>query len=310
MYAGGYTGTILRIDLTSQTATREPLPLQIAQDYLGGAGFGIKYLYDEVPQGTDPLGPGNKLIFAPGPFTGTTIPCASRMAVVTRSPLTGAVGMATTGGFFPAEMKMAGYDVLIVEGKAEKPTILIIRGEDVTFRDGDWLWGTVTVDCQQLLKDDLHDQNVRIACIGPAGENQSLMASIINERRAFGRKGVGAVMGSKNLKAIAMRGTEAPHIADEAAFKVARAQHAPEHEGEPGAVLRVRQVGNAHGRRPHHESGHLPGQELVGYRASSCRSSNSAWRRKSRATCAATPASTVRSPAARSRSPARARTRA
>jgi aldehyde:ferredoxin oxidoreductase len=222
MYAGGYTGTILRIDLTSQTATREPLPLEVAQNYLGGAGFGIKYLYDEVPGGTDPLGPGNKLIFAPGPFTGTTIPCASRMVVVTRSPLTGAVGMATTGGHFPAEMKMAGYDMLIVEGKAAQPTVLIIRGEDVVFRDGGWLWGTDTGDCQQLLKDDLHDQSVRIACIGPAGENQSLLASIINERRAFGRKGVGAVMGSKNLKAIAMRGTEAPHIVDDEAFKVAR----------------------------------------------------------------------------------------
>ena len=222
MYAGGYTGTILRIDLTTRSATREPLPLDLARDYLGGAGFGIKYLYDEVPRGTDPLGPGNKLIFAAGPFTGTTVPCASRMAVVGRSPLTGAVGMATTGGHFPAEVKMAGYDALIVEGAAAEPTVVIIRGDDVTFRDGAWLWGTETSDCQQLLKDDLHDQAVRIACIGPAGENQSRLAAIINERRAVGRKGLGAVMGSKNLKAIAVRGFEAPRVADVAAFKVAR----------------------------------------------------------------------------------------
>jgi aldehyde:ferredoxin oxidoreductase len=187
MYQGGYTGKILRINLTEQTATEEDLPLEVAKDFIGGAGFGIKYLFDEVPAGADALGPDNKLIFASGPFSGTTIPCASRMAVTGKSPLTGAVGMALSGGHFPVELKFAGYDALIVEGKAEKPTYVWIKDGEVKFRGAKKLWGMKTTDTQQIIKNDLKDQNVRIACIGPAGENQIKIASIINEWRAVGR---------------------------------------------------------------------------------------------------------------------------
>ena len=108
MYSGGYAGKILRINLTNKTSKEERLPLEVAKDFIGGAGLGIKYLFDEVKPGTDALGPDNKLIFAPGPFTGTSIPCASRMSVIGKSPLTGAIGMALTGGYFPAELKFAG----------------------------------------------------------------------------------------------------------------------------------------------------------------------------------------------------------
>jgi aldehyde:ferredoxin oxidoreductase len=219
---GGYTGKVLRLDLTRKQATTEVLSLEMAKNYIGGAGFGIKYLYDEVPPGSDPLGPDNKLIFAVGPFTGSTIPCASRMSVVAKSPLTGAVGMASTGGFFPAELKFAGYDVLIVEGEAEKPTYIVINGDQVQFRDASGIWGTTTSDCQVMLKDDLKDQGYRIACIGPAGERLSRMACIVNERRAAGRKGLGAVMGRKNLKAIAVRGHEPVGVADPEAYTAAR----------------------------------------------------------------------------------------
>jgi aldehyde:ferredoxin oxidoreductase len=222
MYSGGYTGTILRIDLSEKTATREPLPLEVARDYLGGAGIGIKYLYDEVPATTEALAPENKLIFAGGPFTGTSIPCASRMAVTAKSPLTGAVGMALSGGHFPAELKLAGYDALIIEGRAENPVWLAIKDGEVRFRSAEKLWGTQSSDCQAFIKDALHDQNARVACIGPAGENLSRIACIMNERRAAGRKGLGAVMGSKNLKAIAVRGTGQVAIADEGAYKAAR----------------------------------------------------------------------------------------
>jgi aldehyde:ferredoxin oxidoreductase len=222
MYRGGYTGTILRVDLSTKTARKEPLPAEVARDYLGGAGLGIKYLFEEVPAGSEALGPDNKLIFAPGPFTGTSIPCASRMAVTAKSPLTGAVGMALSGGHFPAELKFAGYDALIVEGQAEEPVWLSIKDGDVQFRDAKKLWGTQTSDCQAVIKDLLHDQGVRIACVGPAGENQALISCIINERRAVGRKGLGAVMGAKNLKAIAVRGTGQVAIADETAYKAAR----------------------------------------------------------------------------------------
>ena len=223
MYSGGYTGKILRINLTDKTSKKEKLPLEIARDFIGGAGFGIKYLFDEVKANTDPLGPENKLIFAPGPFTGTTIPCASRMAVVAKSPLTNAVGMALSGGYFPAELKFAGYDALIIEGKAETPTYLWIKDGTVRFQDASKIWGTLTTDCQLLVKDDLRDQNIRVSCIGPAGERLSRIACIINERRSVGRKGLGAVMGSKNLKAIAVRGSGSVGIASESKYKTARA---------------------------------------------------------------------------------------
>jgi aldehyde:ferredoxin oxidoreductase len=222
MYKGGYTGKVLRINLTNQTAKEEKLPLKIAEDFIGGAGFGVKYLYDEVPADTDPLGPDNKLIFASGPFSGTTVPCASRMAVTGKSPLTGAVGMALTGGQFPVELKFAGYDTLIIEGQAEKPTYVYIKDGNVKFRSAKRVWGMKTLDTQQIIKNELNDQNVRIACIGPAGENLSKIACIINEMRAIGRKGLGAVMGSKNLKAIAVRGRGKVAVADKEKLKVAK----------------------------------------------------------------------------------------
>lgn len=223
MYSGGYTGKILRINLSDKTSQEEALPEDIARNFIGGAGFGIKHLFDEVKPGTDPLGPDNKLIFAPGPFTGAVVPCASRMAVTGKSPLTGAVGMALSGGEFPSEMKFAGWDAIIIEGKANKPTYISILGTDVRFHNASCVWGTLTFDCQQLIKNELHDQNVRVCCIGPAGEHLSKIACMINERRAVGRKGLGAVMGSKNLKAIAIRGKNPIAIASPKKYKTAHA---------------------------------------------------------------------------------------
>lgn len=222
MYEGGYTGKILRVNLTDQTSVEEALSSQMAKDFIGGAGFGIKYLFDEVPANADPLGPDNKLIFASGPFSGTNVPCSSRMSVTAKSPLTGAVGMALSGGHFPVELKFAGYDALIVEGQSEKPVYISIKNGTVRFKSAQKLWGMKTTDTQQIIKNDLKDQNYRVACIGPAGENQILIASIINEWRAVGRKGLGAVMGSKNLKAIAIRGENTIKVADSEKLKAAR----------------------------------------------------------------------------------------
>lgn len=222
MYSGGYAGKLLRINLTDKTYREEPVSEALARDYMGGAGFGIKYLFDEVKPDTDPLGPDNKLIFAVGPFTGAGVPCSSRMSVTGKSPLTGAVGMALSGGQFPAEMKYAGWDGIIVEGKADQPVYVAITGTNVRFRDASHVVGTRTFDCQQIIKDELHDQNVRVCCIGPAGEHLSKIACIVNERRAVGRKGLGAVMGSKNLKAIAIRGTDTIAIASKEKYKAAR----------------------------------------------------------------------------------------
>ncbi|HUT68754.1 MAG TPA: aldehyde ferredoxin oxidoreductase family protein [Dehalococcoidales bacterium] len=222
MYKGGYAGKILRIDLSKQSAKEETLPEQLAKNYLGGAGFGIKYLYDEVKPDTPALDKANKLIFAVGPLTATGASCSSRMAVVARSPLTGAVGMALAGGQFPAEMKRAGYDMIIIEGKAEKPAYVAINDGEVKFRSAEKLSGMMTTDTQLFIKEELGDHNYRIACIGPAGEKVVPMACIVNERRAAGRKGLGAVMGSKNLKAIAVRGHKRPDIADAESFRKAR----------------------------------------------------------------------------------------
>lgn len=224
MYTGGYMGKVLRIDLAQKTTKEEKLSVETARDFIGGAGFGVKYLFDELKAGVDPLGPENKLILSPGPFTGTTLPCASRMAVTGKSPLTGAVGMALTGGQFPAELKFAGWDVVIIEGKAAKPTYLSIKDDTVRFHDARSVWGTMTSDCQQIIKDDLRDQNTRVLCVGPAGEHLCKIACIINERRAPGRKGLGAVMGSKNLKAIAVRGNRSVPIASQEKYKAGRAE--------------------------------------------------------------------------------------
>jgi aldehyde:ferredoxin oxidoreductase len=222
MYKGGYTGKILRIDLSNQSVKEEEVSEELARNYLGGAGFAIKYLYDELKPGTPALGKDNKLIFAVGPLTATGASCSSRMAVVAKSPLTNAVGMALAGGHFPAEMKRSGYDMMIIQGKAEKPTYITIKNDEVRFRSAEKLWGMMTADTQLFIKEELGDHNYRVACIGPAGERLVPMACIVNERRTAGRKGLGAVMGSKNLKAIAVYGHKRPAIVDATGFKKAR----------------------------------------------------------------------------------------
>jgi aldehyde:ferredoxin oxidoreductase len=222
MYSGGYAGKILRVNLTDQTATLEPVSLNLAKQYLGGAGFAFKYLYDELKPRTPALSEANKLIFAVGPLNATGAPCSNRMAVASKSPLTNTIAAAFSGGHFPNELKRAGYDMIIVEGKAARPVYIAIKDGKVRFRNADKFWGMQTTDSQLFIKDDLQDQNYRIACIGPAGERLVPIACIVNERRAAGRKGMGAVMGSKNLKAIAVLGTAKPAISDPARFQERR----------------------------------------------------------------------------------------
>lgn len=215
---GGYTGKILKVDLTRKEWKVVELDPKVAVAFIGGAGLGIKLLYDALKPGIDPLGPENVLIFATGPLTGSSAPCTSRMAVVTRSPLTGAVGMAVSGGHFPAELKFSGFDALVIEGRAESPVYLYIKDEEVHFRSAERLWGMLTTDTQLFIKEELGDHNIRVACIGPAGEKLCRIACIVNEARTAGRKGVGAVMGSKNLKAVAVRGTTEVPLVDQKSF--------------------------------------------------------------------------------------------
>ncbi|MPW26671.1 aldehyde ferredoxin oxidoreductase [Alkalibaculum sp. M08DMB] len=210
----GYNGKILRINLTTQSVKTEPLDLVQAQKFIGGRGLGSKILMDEIDANIDPLSPENKLIFVTGPLTGTATPTGGRYMVVTKSPLTGTVASSNSGGYWGAELKFAGYDAIILEGKADKPVYINIEDEKVEIKDASSLWGKVVSETTTELE-RIHGSKVRVSTIGPGGEKLSKMASIMNEKsRAAGRSGVGAVMGSKNLKAIVVRGSHKVEIAN------------------------------------------------------------------------------------------------
>ena len=203
----GYLGKILRVDLSHDRLWDEPLNENHARNYVGGSGLAARYLYDMLDAGTDPLGPENPLFFLTGPLVGTSMTSAGRYSVCARSPLTGIWGEANSGGFFGPELRYAGYDGVLVTGKAEQPVWLsIIAGQAALNPAGD-LWGRDIYDTQTHVREVLGDSKVRTACIGLAGENLVKLAGIANDHGRFAaRTGMGAVMGSKNLKAIAVRG--------------------------------------------------------------------------------------------------------
>jgi aldehyde:ferredoxin oxidoreductase len=215
-----WAGRILRVDLTKGTVTPEPLNMAWAQAYIGSRGLASKYLVEEMDPKVDPLSPANKLIWSTGPLTGTMASTGGRYTVVTKGPLTGAIACSNSGGYFGAELKMAGWDMVIVEGKSPTPVYLYISDDVAELRDASAIWGKTVWQTEELLKRTLQDPLVRVSSIGRAGENQVLYASVVNDlHRAAGRSGVGAVAGSKNLKAIAVRGTKGVgNIKDPAAF--------------------------------------------------------------------------------------------
>ena len=202
----GYAGKLLTVDLTTGAVTHEPLSRELQEGYLGGKGFGARILYDQLPPHCGPLSPENILVFAAGPLTGTLAPSSSRFEVCTKGPETGLWLDTNTGGHFGPELKFAGYDVLVVSGRSPSPGCLLIEDGRVSLSDANHLWGMDTIETHKRLKKDLGG-GYRICCIGPAGERGAPMACIISEYRALGRGGAGAVMGSKNLKAICVRGT-------------------------------------------------------------------------------------------------------
>ena len=211
----GYEGKILRVNLSTGTISREEPEDDFYRRYLGGTALIGYYLLRELKPGIDPLGPDNKLVFATGVVTGVPVGGTGRNSVGAKSPLTGAYGDAQAGGYWGVELKHAGYDAIIVEGKAEKPVYLWIKDDQVEIRDADHLWGKTIGESQRIIRQELGDQLVRTAQIGPAGENLVRYACIINDlRHAAGRTGMGAVMGSKNLKAIALRGHSLTSVAD------------------------------------------------------------------------------------------------
>ncbi len=215
-----WAGKILRVDLAKGTVKSEPLNMDWAQAYIGSRGLASKYLVEETDPKVDPLSPANKLIWSTGPLTGTMASTGGRYTVVTKGPLTNAIACSNSGGYFGAELKMAGWDMVIVEGKSAKPVYLYINDDTAELRDASGLWGKTVWQTEEALKKGLQDPLVRVSSIGRAGENLVLYASIVNDlHRAAGRSGVGAVMGSKNLKAIAVRGTKGVgNIKDPAAF--------------------------------------------------------------------------------------------
>lgn len=214
----GWMGQILRINLTKSTIEKEPLNMEFAKEYLGCRGLGTRLWIEECDPNIDALGEKNNLIFITGALTGTLAVSAGRYQVVCKGPLTGTIAASNSGGYFGSELKYAGYDGIIVEGKSEKPVYLWIHDEVVEIRDAAHLWGKDTRETTDLLLTQTHEQ-ARINCIGPAGENEVLIAAIINDySRAAARTGVGAVMGSKNLKAIAVRGTGGVKIANPSEF--------------------------------------------------------------------------------------------
>jgi len=212
----GYMGKLLVVDLTKGKLEDEPLNPDVARDFVGGAGYAARTLYDELGPHTDPLGPDNTLMFMTGPLVGTRAPSCGRHEVCAISPLTGIWGESNSGGFWGAELRFAGYDGIIVRGRSETPVWLsIVEGQPPALRDAAGLWGLDSYQTQQHIRDKLADQKARVACIGPAGENLVLYAAIMNDHgRAAGRAGMGAVMGSKNLKAIAVRGKQRVPLAD------------------------------------------------------------------------------------------------
>ena len=220
-----WAGQVLRVNLSDGTCTPEPLNMEWAQAYLGQRGLATKYLVEEIDPKVDPLAPENKMIMTTGPLTGTSASTAGRYSVVTKGALTGAIACSNSGGFFGNELKNAGWDMIIFEGRAAKPVYLLIQNERAELVDASAFWGKSVWDTEEGLKAKHQDPLIRVASIGISGEKGCKFACVVNDMdRAAGRSGVGAVMGSKNLKAVALRGTKGVAVKDAPRFLKASAE--------------------------------------------------------------------------------------
>jgi len=242
-----WTQRILRVNLTEGTCKDEPLNMEWANNYLGQRGLASKYLAEEIDPKVDPLSPDNKLIFATGPLTGTAAATGGRWSVVTKGALTGAIACSNSGGFFGAELKFAGWDMVIFEGKSPNPVYLVIQDDDVKLVDASAYWGRTVWETEKGLKAEYQDPQMRVASIGQAGESGVKFAAVVNDlHRAAGRSGVGTVMGAKNLKAVVVRGTKGVAVNDPQAFlkattdaKVVLAENGVTGEGLPALGTQV-----------------------------------------------------------------------
>jgi aldehyde:ferredoxin oxidoreductase len=206
--ADGYTGKVLRVDLTNEKVSTDPLNREWAKEFIGGKGLGARYLFDELKPGTDPMSPDNILSIWTGPLVGTFVPLTSRYVVVTKSPLTGTFLDSYAGGFLGPEIKYAGFDGMIIKGKAKKPVYLWLNDGEAEIRDAGHLWGKDTYKVEEMVRKETGHKLARVAAIGPAGEKLGLISSVTSDlTRNAGRGGTGAVFGSKNLKAVAAKGS-------------------------------------------------------------------------------------------------------
>ena len=211
---------LLRVDLSKGSFRNELVKEDLLRKFIGGRGLGVKMLYDALKPGVDPLSSENKLLFLTGPCTGTEFPLSGRFHVVTKSPLTGGIGDSNCGGNWGPELRFAGFDGIVIEGASKTPVYLLIQNGKVSLRDAAHVWGKGVWDTESIIKKEVGDPDVKLASIGPAGENLVLIAAIMNDKhRAAGRAGVGAVMGSKKLKSITVRGKAKPTIADPPAMR-------------------------------------------------------------------------------------------
>jgi len=215
----GYAGRILRINLTKNQVKIQPTEKRLITEFLGGRGFNSKRLYDEVTKDVDALSPQNKLIFATGPLVGTAFPLGARFNVSAKSPLTGILGDSNAGGHFAAEIKFAGYDQIVIEGKSRKPVYIFVEDQEIQMENAEHLVGKDVYETTETIKKDLGDRTVQVATVGPAAENRVLYAGIFaNLARPAARTGIGTVMASKNLKAMVLKGAGSVKIADPGRF--------------------------------------------------------------------------------------------
>lgn len=247
----GYAGSILKIDLGSQKVLRESLSEEEIRGYIGGLGLSTKIIYDSLKPSTDPLSPDNVVVFATGPVQGTLVPGSGRGLFVTKSPLTKRIFNSSLGGYIPSELKYAGYDALVITGRSEKPVYIAIDDDDVEIRNASSVWGKGTYETQKIIKEELGDDRFQVACIGPGGENLVRYSAIIHHMHAAGRGGIASVMASKNLKAIAVRGSKSVEVPDFdalAEFYKEIAEKCKSHPflveyGTPGVLVTINKLG-------------------------------------------------------------------
>ena len=253
----GYTGKILHVNLTTSEIKVEEPEEQFYRTYMGGSAMGMYYVLKETPAGAEALSPENVLALCTGVVTGTPISGQSRLTSVAKSPLTGCIGDAQGGGYFPAEMKFSGFDAVIIKGKSPKPVYLWMHHGEAELRDASHLWGMTTGDAEDKLKEELEDKRIEVLQIGPAGENMVRFAALISmSNRANGRTGMGAVMGSKNLKAVVVRGKQKPSIANPEKFK--ELQKLAKTNLEPTGMDDFGKYGTPDVCSPQNKSGGLP----------------------------------------------------